>query len=93
VLLLLQHDEVDSAFVRLDGRSRFIDYYERNLLNHRLGAIQPETGLTTYFLSMSSGAWKTISTEDQTFWCCGGTALEDYAELNARRLRARAGPS
>jgi len=34
-LLLLQHDEVDSAFVRLDGDPRFIDYYERNLLNHR----------------------------------------------------------
>jgi uncharacterized protein len=64
------------------GDPRFIDYYERNLLNHRLGAIQPETGLTTYFLSMSPGAWKTICTEDQTFWCCGGTALEDYAKLN-----------
>ena len=35
MLLLLQHDEVDSAFVRLDGDPRFIDYYERNLLNHR----------------------------------------------------------
>jgi hypothetical protein len=62
--------------------TRFIDYYERNLYNHRLGAIQPETGLTTYFLSMSPGAWKTLCTEDQTFWCCTGTALEEYAKLN-----------
>ena len=64
------------------GDARFIDYYERNLLNHRLGTIQPETGLTTYFVSMSPGAWKTLSTEDQTFWCCTGTALEDFAKLN-----------
>jgi hypothetical protein len=64
------------------GDSRFIDYYERNLLNHRLGAIQPKTGLTTYFLSMTPGAWKTICTEDQTFWCCTGSALEDYAKLS-----------
>ena len=61
---------------------RIIDYYERNLLNHRLGAIEPATGVTTYFLSMSPGAWKTTNTDDQTFWCCTGSALEDYAKLN-----------
>ena len=64
------------------GDARFIDYYERNVLNHRLGAIAPETGLTTYFLSMSPGAWKTTCTEDQTFWCCTGSALEEYSKLN-----------
>ena len=64
------------------GDTRFIDYYERNLINHRLGAIAPETGLTTYFLSMSPGAWKTTCTEDQTFWCCTGSALEEYSKLN-----------
>jgi hypothetical protein len=64
------------------GDTRYIDYYERNLLNHRLGAIQPETGLTTYFLSMTPGAWKTTCTEDQTFWCCTGSAVEEYAKLN-----------
>ncbi len=58
-----------------------IDYYERNLLNHRLGMIQPETGHTSYFLSLSPGAWKTHGTEDTTFWCCNGTALEDFSKL------------
>ncbi len=46
------------------GDSRFIDYYERNLVNHRLGAIEPETGHTAYFLSMAPGAWKTTCSED-----------------------------
>jgi DUF1680 family protein len=58
-----------------------MDYYERNLLNHRLGMIQPDTGLTGYFLSMSPGAWKTHGTEETTFWCCNGTALEDFSRL------------
>jgi uncharacterized protein len=61
---------------------RYIDYYERNLFNHRLGMIQPESGLTGYFLSMSPGAWKTLCTEDETFWCCTGTAAEEFAKLN-----------
>jgi DUF1680 family protein len=65
-----------------NGDPRFIEYYERNLLNHRLGAIEPTTGLTTYFLSLTPGAWKTTCTEDQTFWCCTGSALEEYAKLN-----------
>jgi len=64
------------------GDARYMDYYERNLFNHRLGTIQPETGLTIYFLSMSPGAWKTLCTEDDTFWCCTGSALEDFAKLS-----------
>jgi uncharacterized protein len=64
------------------GDSRFIEYYERNLLNHRLGAIEPETGHTAYFLSLAPGAWKTTCTEDDTFWCCTGTAVEEFAKLN-----------
>ena len=62
--------------------ARYIDYYERNLFNHRLGMIQPDTGLTGYFLSMSPGAWKTLCTEDETFWCCTGTAVEEFSKLN-----------
>jgi len=46
------------------GDPRYVDYYERNLLNHRIGTIQPETGMTSYFLSMTPGAWKTLSMED-----------------------------
>jgi DUF1680 family protein len=62
--------------------TRYIDYYERNLLNHRLGTIHPETGRTGYFLSLTSAAWKTTCTEDQSFWCCTGTGVEEYAKLN-----------
>jgi hypothetical protein len=64
------------------GDSRLMDYYERNLMNHRLGAIEPETGHTMYFLSMSPGAWKTTCTEDDSFWCCTGTAVEEFSKLN-----------
>jgi hypothetical protein len=64
------------------GDPRFMDYYERNMLNHRLGAIEPSTGHTTYFLSLAPGAWKTTCTEDDSFWCCTGTGLEEFTKLN-----------
>ncbi len=57
------------------------DYYERLLLNHRIGTIRPSVGTTQYYLSLTPGVWKTFNTEDQTFWCCTGTGIEEYAKL------------
>ncbi len=61
---------------------RYFDYYERLMLNHRLGTIRPESGATQYYLSLTPGAWKTFGTEDQSFWCCTGTGVEEYSKLN-----------
>lgn len=65
-----------------DAQARYMDYYERILLNHRLGTIEPKTGHTMYFLSMAPGAYKTLCTEDDSFWCCTGTGVEEYSKLN-----------
>jgi DUF1680 family protein len=61
---------------------RLFDYYERLILNHRIGTIQPETGHTQYYLSLTPGTWKTFNTEDNSFWCCTGTGVEEYSKLN-----------
>ena len=61
---------------------RYFDYYERTMLNHRLGTIYPKTGATQYYLSLTPGAWKTFNTEDHSFWCCTGTGVEEYSKLN-----------
>ena len=62
--------------------SRYFDYYERVLLNDRIGTIEPATGRTQYFASLTPGAWKTFGTEFQNFWCCTGTGVEEYSKLN-----------
>ncbi len=64
------------------GDPRYFDYYERALYNHRLGAIDASTGHTQYYLSISPGAWKTFNTEDDSFWCCTGTGVEEFSKLN-----------
>jgi DUF1680 family protein len=60
---------------------RYFDYYERLLFNHRLGTIRPEQGHTQYYLSLTPGAWRTFCTEDQSFWCCTGTGVEEFSKL------------
>jgi DUF1680 family protein len=52
------------------------------LLNHRIGTIRPQVGLTQYYLSLTPGVWKTFNTEDRTFWCCTGSGVEEYSKLN-----------
>ena len=64
------------------GDPRYFDYYERTLLNHRLGTIRKDTGATMYYLSIVPGAWKTFNSEYDSFWCCTGTGVEEYAKLN-----------
>jgi DUF1680 family protein len=60
---------------------RYFDYYEKLMLNHRLGTILPEKGLTQYYLSLTPGTWKTFNTEDGSFWCCTGSGVEEYSKL------------
>lgn len=38
------------------------------------------TGGAILRLLRAAGVWKTFATEDQTFWCCTGTGIEEYAK-------------
>jgi uncharacterized protein len=60
----------------------YFDYYERCLLNMRIGTLLPGKGYSQYYASLYPGAWKTFGAEDQSFWCCTGTGVEEYAKLN-----------
>jgi hypothetical protein len=60
---------------------KYFDYYERSLFNHRLGTINPEDGATMYFMPLASGFWKFYGSPLNTFWCCTGTGVEEYAKL------------
>jgi DUF1680 family protein len=60
---------------------RAADYYERALFNHRLGTQSPEDGGTMYYLPLASGFWKPFSRPYASFWCCTGTAAEEFGKL------------
>ncbi len=60
---------------------RIFDYYERNLYNHRLGTIELASGHTQYFLALGAGSWRTFGTEENSFWCCNGTGVEEFSKL------------
>ncbi|TDB70704.1 beta-L-arabinofuranosidase domain-containing protein [Micromonospora sp. KC721] len=74
------------------NRSAYFDYYERALLNHLIGAQNPNDsrGHITYFTPLNPGgrrgvgpAWGggTWSTDYNSFWCCQGTGIETNMKL------------
>ena len=62
-------------------QARYMDYYERVLFNHRMGTIDPDTGTTAYYLPLGSGYSKIYAKPFDSFWCCNGTAAEEFAKL------------
>ena len=67
---------------KITGDVKYADYYERAHINEVLSAMNPVTGMTTYFKPMGTGYFKAYGTPDSTFWCCNGTGLENYSKLN-----------
>jgi hypothetical protein len=63
------------------AQARYMDYYERVLLNHRLGTIDPETGTSVYYLALGNGYSKIYAKPFDSFWCCNGTGAEEFAKL------------
>jgi DUF1680 family protein len=57
-----------------------MDYYERTLFNSRLGTQNPDDGAMSYFLPLGSGYWKSFNTTYDSFWCCTGTGIEEFAK-------------
>lgn len=62
-------------------QAQHMDYYERLMFNHRLGTIDPETGTTVYFVPVGGGYSKIFAKPFDSFWCCSGSGVEEFAKL------------
>lgn len=67
---------------KVTGDAKYADYYEQAHLNEVMSAINPSTGMTTYFKPMGTGYFKLFGGETDSFWCCTGTGMENYTKLN-----------
>ncbi|MGE5113932.1 MAG: glycoside hydrolase family 127 protein [Acidobacteriaceae bacterium] len=65
-----------------EPQARYMDYYERALFNHRLGTMDPETGTTMYYYPLAAGYSKVYAKPFDSFWCCNGTGVEEFAKFN-----------
>jgi len=62
------------------AETRWMDAYERSLFNCRLGT-QNADGLKQYFFPLASGYWRAYNSPEESFWCCTGTGVEEFAKF------------
>jgi uncharacterized protein len=62
------------------GDARWMDAYERALFNCRLGT-QNADGLKQYFFPLAAGYWRAYNSPEDSFWCCTGTGVEEFAKF------------
>jgi DUF1680 family protein len=60
--------------------ARWMDAYERTLVNCRLGT-QNAQGLKQYFFPLAAGYWRAYNSPEESFWCCTGTGAEEFAKF------------
>ncbi len=63
-----------------DPRVEYVDYYERGLYNHILSSEHPDRGGYVYFTSMRPGHYRIYSSDEDSFWCCVQTGMENHAK-------------
>ncbi len=63
------------------GDARWMDAYERQMWNCRLGT-QNDQGLKQYFFPLAAGYWRHYNSAEESFWCCTGTGAEEFAKFN-----------
>jgi len=59
---------------------RMMDEYERALFNCRLGT-QDAQGMKQYFFPLAAGYWRAYHSPEDSFWCCTGSGVEDFAKF------------
>ncbi len=62
-----------------DPDAKYMDYYENTLINGILPTQDTATNMTMYYVPMQSGYYKTFGTAFNSFWCCTGTGMENFA--------------
>ena len=63
-----------------EPKAEYFDFYERAHLNHILASQNPESGMMSYFVPLSSGAHRTYSTPFDDWTCCHGSGMENHTK-------------
>lgn len=71
--------KLTALLYRWSPKAEYMDFYEKALYNHILASQDPDTGKKMYFLSTEPGHFKVYGTEENSFWCCTGTGMENPA--------------
>ncbi|MGL4941509.1 beta-L-arabinofuranosidase domain-containing protein [uncultured Bifidobacterium sp.] len=71
------------SLYRRTGQARYLDFYERVLVNHLVSTVGIHEHGFVYFTPMRPRHYRVYSSAQRSFWCCVGTGLENHARYNS----------
>jgi len=69
--------KLSNELFRLNPEAAYANYVEKALVNDIMGTIYPETSDFVYFHTQKPGSHKIFGINDQVFWCCTGSGMEN----------------
>ena len=60
--------------------AKYVDFYERAMMNHILSTQHPEHGGYVYFTSARPQHYRVYSAPNEAMWCCVGTGMENHGK-------------
>lgn len=74
-------EKINRSLLTWSGDTRYADMIERVLYNGILVSQHPRTGMFIYFMPLRAGLKKEHGSPEDTFTCCYGTGVQEYASL------------
>jgi DUF1680 family protein len=72
--------KVTRDLFRLTADPKYAEFYERAWMNGIWGSQQPGTGQLEYYVPLMSGAKRAFGEPENSFWCCYGSGVENWAK-------------
>jgi DUF1680 family protein len=60
--------------------AKYVDFYEKAMLNHILSTQDPKTGGYVYFTPLRPQSYRIYSQVNSAMWCCVGTGMENHSK-------------
>ena len=73
--------KVAADLLRWTGESKYGDHIERLMYNSVLSSSSRKTAMSQYHQPLGIGASKEFGTPYNTFWCCTGSGVEAFSEI------------
>ncbi|MCC6970408.1 MAG: glycoside hydrolase family 127 protein [Phycisphaerales bacterium] len=74
-------EKINRSLLTWSGDTRYADMIERVFYNGIMVSQHPQTGMFIYYMPLKAGLRKEHGNAEDTFTCCYGTGVQEYASL------------
>lgn len=74
--------KLTEGLYRMKPQAKYVDFYEKAVINHILSTQHPEHGGYVYFTPARPRHYRVYSAPNEGMWCCVGSGMENHGKYN-----------